>query len=68
MPPSLNPNVTGWLVYNSSKPLPPPANISEFTPYDDFNLVPYDQEPLMATVDYTATLSFVMGDLGDGVN
>jgi iron transport multicopper oxidase len=60
--------VTGWLVYDGTKPLPAPANVTEFNPYDDFNLVPYDHEAILPNADYTASMSFQMADLGDGAN
>jgi len=68
VPPTLNPNVTGWLVYNNSAVLPAPQNISEFDPFDDSTLVAYDQEPLFEDPTYTAVMNFQMGDLGDGAN
>jgi iron transport multicopper oxidase len=68
VPEGLNPNVTGWLVYDSSKPLPAPANITEFTPFDDFTLVPQDGTKLLDKVDYSMTLDMKMGNLGDGAN
>ncbi|MCJ1352940.1 MAG: hypothetical protein MMC33_002924 [Icmadophila ericetorum] len=46
VPESLNPNVTGWLVYNPTGPLPNINNLTQFAPYDDYTLVPYDHEPL----------------------
>jgi len=68
VPDSLNPNVTGWLVYDQAKPLPKPTLIDAFEPFDDFTLAPYDQEPLFENVDYSFELNFHMGDLGDGAN
>ncbi|KAH0565751.1 hypothetical protein GP486_000848 [Trichoglossum hirsutum] len=50
VPPGLNPNVTGWLVYDETKDLPKPALIDEFTPFDDFTLVPQDGEKLFEGV------------------
>ncbi|OCK75595.1 multicopper oxidase, partial [Lepidopterella palustris CBS 459.81] len=68
VPKSLNPNVTGWLIYDDSKPLPPAAMIENFDPFDDFNLIPHDLEPLYDHVDYALTLDLKMGNLGDGAN
>jgi iron transport multicopper oxidase len=68
IPTTLNPNVTGWLVYDSSNPLPTPTPVNEFDPFDDFTLVPYDQMPIMPPPSDTTTISFHMGNLGDGVN
>lgn len=68
IPPTLNWNVTGWLVYDSSNPLPPAQNISIFNPFDDITLVPYDKTPLFENPAQTVTVNFVMGNLGDGAN
>lgn len=47
----VKPNVSGWLVYDESKLLPPPLNLTLDTLstqiIDDFTLVPYDNEPLL---------------------
>lgn len=43
-------------------------DISEYDPFDDIDLVPYDQEPLFENPDYTVTVNFLMGNLGDGAN
>ncbi|KAK7724129.1 hypothetical protein SLS64_000463 [Diaporthe eres] len=40
LPSDLNWNVTGWLSYDSSKPLPEPALVDEFNEFDDYTLVP----------------------------
>ncbi|KAI9779532.1 MAG: hypothetical protein M1839_007340 [Geoglossum umbratile] len=68
VPKGLDPNVTGWLVYDESKDLPKPALIDEFTPIDDFNLVPQDGEKLLEKVDYSFNLDVKMDNLGDGAN
>ncbi len=60
--------MTGWLVYDSNKPLPEPAIIDELVPFDDFTLVPYDKEALLADPDQSVELTVVMGNLGDGAN
>jgi iron transport multicopper oxidase len=68
VPDSLNPNVTGWLVYDQKQPLPEPLLIDEFNPFDDFTLVPQDGLELYEKVDYSFELNFYMGNLGDGAN
>ena len=68
VPESLNPNVTGWLVYNPTGPLPNINNLTQFAPYDDYTLVPYDHEPLLDKVDLSFTLNLQMEDLGNGAN
>ncbi|KFY74179.1 hypothetical protein V499_05777 [Pseudogymnoascus sp. VKM F-103] len=67
-PDTLNYNVTGWLVYDNSKPLPEPKLIDEFTDIDDFDLVPHDKEPLLGDADQTITLEVMMDNLADGAN
>ncbi|OAF62280.1 hypothetical protein VC83_01092 [Pseudogymnoascus destructans] len=67
-PDTLNYNVTGWLVYDKSKPLPQPKLIDEFTDIDDFDLVPHDKEPLLGDADQTITLEVMMDNLADGAN
>lgn len=68
VPPSLNPNVTGWLVYDETKPLPEPTPIDEFDPFDDFTLVPQDGEKLFENPDMSFNLDLKMDNLGDGAN
>ncbi|KAI9672072.1 MAG: hypothetical protein M1831_001885 [Alyxoria varia] len=68
VPPTLNPNVTGWLVYDDKKSLPDAKFIDEFDEFDDFDLVPYDEEPLLENVDKTVELTVAMNNLGDGAN
>jgi iron transport multicopper oxidase len=68
VPDGLNPNVTGWLVYDDSKDKPAAKEIEAFEPFDDFLLVPYDKEPLHDKVDYSVTLDLKMDNLNDGAN
>ena len=68
MPASLNPNVTGWLVYNEGGELPPAAPVDSFQPFDDFTLVPTDEEPLLPDATQTVELTMKMDNLGDGAN
>ena len=56
--PQLNPNVTGYLVYNSYAPLPHELSVRAFNPIDDFTLTPLDQEPLLGNPDKIISLSF----------
>lgn len=60
--------MTSFLVYDSSKEMPTPALLDEFAPFDDYNLVPYDKEPLFENVDQTVQLDMYMDNLGDGKN
>lgn len=68
VPDGLNANVTGYLVYDSAKPLPQPTPVDEFKPFDDYTLVPSDGLKLFENVDQQITLQVKMDNLGDGVN
>ncbi|KAI2480214.1 Iron transport multicopper oxidase FET3 [Pyrenophora tritici-repentis] len=68
VPDGLNPNVTGWLVYDEKKDMPAPKDIDSFEPFDDFNLVPYDKQTVLDRVDQSVTLDMNMGNLNDGAN
>ncbi|TQN65365.1 Iron transport multicopper oxidase fetC [Colletotrichum shisoi] len=68
VPDGLNPNVTGWLVYDPRKPLPVPAAVDEFDPFDDFDLVPVDREEIYDSVDYSFSFNVKMDNLADGAN
>ena len=58
VPGYLNPNVTGYLVYDEYQPLPAePPTLSSFNAIDDFTLVPYDQQALLGNPDQTITLN-----------
>lgn len=62
IPPPLdyNPNVTAWLVYNKSAPLPPPPVFHELGNanfFDDLDYVPLDGEPLLGPVDHQIILN-----------
>lgn len=67
LPPlNYNPNVTGWLVYNESKSLPPPPVVSELNFVDDVDLVPLDHEPLLEPVDHQIIMNMAPANI-DGV-
>ena len=68
VPDGLNPNVTGWLVYDDAKDKPAPKDVERFEPFDDFDLVPYDEEKLYEHVDYQIQLDMKMDNLDDGAN
>ena len=68
VPDGLNPNVTGWLMYNKDAEIPEPTLLDEFNDFDDFTLVPHDKEPLLDKVDRSIQLDFKMDNLGDGAN
>jgi len=56
------------LVYDKAAKLPTPVVLDEFTPFDDFILVPYDREKIYDNVSQTLVLNMVMDNLGDGAN
>ncbi|PVI00038.1 Ferroxidase [Periconia macrospinosa] len=68
VPEGLNPNVTGWLVYDEAKDKPAPRDVESFEPFDDFGLVPVDKEELYDHVDHTIQLDLKMDNLADGAN
>ncbi|KAK4042729.1 multicopper like protein [Parachaetomium inaequale] len=69
LPDGLNWNVTGWLVYDTAKPLPDPAVLDgPFEPFDDIGLVPWDNQTILGEPDQTISLDVIMDNLGDGAN
>ncbi|KAI6092909.1 putative ferroxidase [Hypoxylon rubiginosum] len=68
LPDDLNYNVTGWLVYDETAPLPDPAFVDELDPFDDMTLIPYDNQTLLGEPDQTVELDVIMDNLGDGAN
>ena len=67
-PEGLDPNVTSYLVYNPSAPMPSPSLLDEYNEFDDYTLVPYDREALLENPDYSFKLDVKMDNLGDGIN
>jgi len=58
LPNYTNPNVTGYLVYDSGKALPSALVVDGFDVIDDFTLTPYDKLPLFdGTPDTVIVLS-----------
>ena len=68
VPEGLNPNVTGWLMYDGNGAKPSPAILDVFEPFDDYTLVPQDGLELYSNVDYSFNLDLKMDNLGDGAN
>lgn len=68
MPATLNPNVTGWLVYDDDLPLPAVTLLDTFEPYDDVGLVPCDGTELFQNPTQFVTLTLMMNNLGNGAN
>lgn len=49
IPGYLQPNATGYLVYDASKPVPSEApTVGKYDIIDDFTLIPYDGQPLLS--------------------
>jgi iron transport multicopper oxidase len=68
VPKTLNPNVTSYLMYNPSEPLPLSSYDEPLNPFDDFGLVPVDGEELFKDPDQLVLLNLKMDNLGDGAN
>lgn len=66
IPDGLNSNVTSFLVYDDSKPMPTPKDVDEFDPFDDMQLVPTDGLELYEDPDLSVQLDVVMDNLADG--
>lgn len=57
------------MVYDTAKPLPDPAVLSDaFEPFDDIGLVPWDNQTILGEPDRTISLDVIMDNLGDGAN
>lgn len=68
IPDNLDSNVTGWLIYDSERPLPKATPVQELDFFDDFDLVPHDHLEAFHHVDYSLQLDISMDNLGDGAN
>lgn len=66
VPDGLNANVTSYLVYDASLPMPDAPELAEFEPFDDMELVPTDGEELYADPSLIVQLDVAMDNLGDG--
>ncbi|KAF5024233.1 hypothetical protein F66182_3690 [Fusarium sp. NRRL 66182] len=68
LPPDLNYNATGWLVYDDSADKPAAAAVETLDPFDDMTLVPYDEMEILGKPDREVTLNVMMDNLRDGKN
>ncbi|KAK0706656.1 Cupredoxin [Lasiosphaeria miniovina] len=69
LPDDLNWNVTGWLTYDSTKPFPDPAVVDgDYEPFDDWTLVPWDNQTIYGEPDQSISLDVIMDNLDDGAN
>ncbi|ORY86092.1 Cupredoxin [Protomyces lactucae-debilis] len=67
VPEGLNPNVTGYLVYNSDAPLPVAKLVDEWPTSNDFELVPVVPEPVRDP-GHRITYDVLFDNLADGEN
>jgi iron transport multicopper oxidase len=63
VPSYVQPNVTGYLIYNTSAPLPPQHIIPDRNFLDDFSLYPYDHQPLFTNPVHRITLNITFATL-----
>jgi hypothetical protein len=64
--PSVNPNVTGWLRYNSQANLPEPQLVAAYPEFDDTALEPLQPEPV---VPYDTLIPLIVNFTNiDGIN
>ena len=54
-------NITGYIVYDNTKPLPPPYVVNKWSPVNDFTFVALDSQALLGNPDKTITLDFNFG-------
>jgi len=64
IPDGLDPNVTSFLVYDASAPMPTAAFVESFEPFDDMELVPTDGEKLITNPNISVVLDLAMDNLG----
>ncbi|KUJ24481.1 putative ferrooxidoreductase Fet3 [Mollisia scopiformis] len=62
IPPWANPDVFGWLVYDSKKPLPTPVPLRTYNTIDDTTLVPVDHMGALTKVDHQIIMTFNFED------
>jgi iron transport multicopper oxidase len=68
VPDTLNPNVTSFLVYDSTAKMPTAAFLDAYDTFDDFNLVPTDGLELFENPQQFIILAVAMINLGNGAN
>jgi iron transport multicopper oxidase len=72
IPDDLQLNQTNWLEYNASAPhehvYPDYETSEDIKAFDDFDLIPYDRQPLLPEPDQEIVLSFSMNNLLSGKN
>ncbi|KAN0093790.1 Ferroxidase [Hyaloscypha variabilis] len=66
-PPWANPDVYGYLIYDSSKSLPPVSPLRDYNVFDDFDLIPQDRQTAFTKVDEQIMITMNFED-DDGIN
>ncbi|RKL16551.1 Iron transport multicopper oxidase FET3 [Fusarium oxysporum] len=61
-------DTVSWLVYDEEKPLPKQSVVYDFDPYDDMDLVPYDEMVRLPEPSRSIELDVIMDNLRDGAN
>lgn len=67
VPPWANPDVYGYLVYDSKNPLPPVSPLRTYDVFDDFNLIPEDCTTAFTNVDRQIMITMDFEN-DDGIN
>lgn len=67
VPPWANPDVYGYLVYDSKKPLPPVSPLRTYNVFDDFQLIPKDRQTAFTDVGQQIMITMNFED-DDGIN
>ncbi|KAK4497613.1 hypothetical protein PRZ48_010266 [Zasmidium cellare] len=72
IPSNLQLNNTNWLQYNATaaheQPVIPVSDPTQFDPFDDMTLVPYDHQPLLDTPDHSITVNVNFQILQNGLD
>jgi len=67
IPPNAQPNVYGYLIYDSSKPLPPVSPLTNLSEFNDMVLVPQDGMGALRNTDHQILITMDFDD-DSGVN
>jgi len=59
--------VYGYLIYDSSKSLPPVSPLRDYNVFDDFDLIPQDRQTAFTKVDEQIMITMNFED-DDGIN
>jgi len=67
VPPGANPDVYGYLIYDTTKPLPSVSPLRDYTVFDDFQLIPKDRQLALTNVDQQIMITMDFED-DQGIN